>query len=361
MDGLNQTNTAIPQTRTPLAASPPPPQAAPPQAPTDRVVLQKADDGIRTYTRERDAAGIEYQKWQGKSGASYEVATTPEGTRFHAEIPAGLTDQPLEITGAWSKEGSAAIAHPAGKPDQAVQAQITPDGKIAVALAPNGPMAMFDPGTLDYGFSTPPQAQAQAGPNGRPVVFQAMQEVVHADNSHTIKANATVTEEGGGVSFNMLTGVMPKMPHRETSYLEINDRNGQVTAKQVTETEALNPQQPGFMGQVNNLMSGSGRTEQQMVAQRMPDGSYTISGNGDLMSHMKDSLKNPFSFQSPVGNWMKGRNQQAVPVRTFSSNPLQLSALGAAAGPAAAMAAQMPLPAAPGAIPPPPPLAPPQR
>lgn len=337
------------QPQRPAATPPPLPQTeAPPQAPTDRVVLQEANDGVRGYRHEKDASGVDYQTWTSKSGAKYEVATTQEGTRFHAELPAGLTQQPLEITGAWSKEGTAVVANPAGHPEQRVKAEMTPDGKIMVPLAPNGPMAMFDPNTMEFGLGTP--GQPQMGPHGTPVTFQALQEVVHADGSHTVKANIAIEDKAGG--WNWMT-TTPTVPERQVSYLQVDDSNGQVTARQVTEHQPLG-NQTGIMAQIGHVMKGPGKTETAVNVAKQGNGLYQVAGAG-LMDQMKASLSNPFSLQSPVGNWLKGRNQQPTTVTTFTSNPFPLSAMGAVAGPAAAAAAAAPFPQPNvNAIPPPP-------
>lgn len=348
------------QNLTPLTTPPPAPPAAPveaePQAPTDRVVLAKADDGTRTYTREKLGDGIELQTWQARSGVKYEVATTPEGTRFHAEIPAGLTQQPLEINGAATKDESAVVALPQGNPNQAVQAQITPDGKVMFPLSPNGPMACFDPTSLDFGVATP--ATQQNTPNG-PVSFQPLQEVVHADGSHTIKANTTIHDVAGGMGFNMITGMAPKMPHREVSYIQVDDKNGQVSARQVTDNLPLDSNGTpgaapgGVMAGLGGLMGGGpSHSESALKVAKNADASYTLLGGGDLLDHMKNSLKNPMSLQSPLMGWLKDRKAQPTQLRTFTSNPVILSAMGAAAGPVATAATNAA--AAPNAVPPPP-------
>ncbi len=239
--GVNQ---GIPQGGAYIPPAAPPPQEAPPQAPSDSVVLQRGDDGTRTYTKERLANGVEVQTWQARSGVKYEVAQTPEGTRFHVDVPAGMTAEPIEIVGASSpKEGSAIVAHPAGKPQQAVPAQVTADGRIAFSLMPNGPMAMFDPNSLDFGIATP--GQQQPGPGGMPVMMQALQEVVHADSSHTIKANAVIADVPGKQG---MFSMQPGVPHREVPAAEMAlRRDGRDVARQGKEArDGVSLQPPVF-------------------------------------------------------------------------------------------------------------------
>lgn len=345
-----------------VAAAPAPPPPPAPQAPpaaSDRVTLNQGEAPGYAYTHQKDAQGVEYQTWAARSGVKYEVATRESETRFHVEIPQGVSPAPLEISGGSSAGAPTQIvAHVAGNPSQQMPVEHTPDGKYLINMGASGAFAMFDPQTMDFGLSTP--AAPQMGPNGQPAVYQALQQVVHADASQTVKAHATTSQVfenpmSGGMMGGMfgVPGMGAAIPTQETRYLEINESaTGQVTAKQVVERQS--PQAPqGLMGQIGQAMGGPARQETAVQASKQADGSYAVAGGGSLMSHMKASLQNPFALQSPLLNWMKAKKEPAAVIHTFSSNPALLSAAGAAAGPAAAMAMAAPF-GAPPSVPPPP-------
>jgi hypothetical protein len=337
---------------TPFQAAPSGTRPAPPEAPRaqappsagDRVTIQQGETPGFTYRAEQDGQGVQYQTWAAKSGVKYEVATKGDETRFHVEIPQNVSPAPIEISGAATAgEKPQIVAHKAGDPSQPMQVEQTPDGKYLIGLAPNRALAMFDPQTMDFGISTLPTGQM--GPNGRPLMYQELEQVVHADASQTIKAHSTVSEgvQAGGF------GIMPGagQPTQQATFIQIDQApNGQVSAKQVTQRMGAEAPQ----GMFGKMMSGPSRQETSLKVSRQADGSFTVSG-GDLMSHVKNSLSNPFSIQGPLLTWMKARKESAV-IQTFASNPALLASVGATAGPAAAMGMNMPF--APGAVPPPP-------
>jgi hypothetical protein len=350
----------------PSAQVPPPlpVTAAAPEAAGDAVILQQSDDGVRQYAHLRTNEGADAQVWQARNGASYHLVASQQGTQFEANIPAGLTQEPLQIVGVAGPNGTQAVAHPLGHPEQSAPAIVTHDGKIAVTLAPNGTLAMFDPTTLEYSVST-------TGAPGAGGASTATQEVVHPDGSHTIKANMTVTTKAGGPSVGRMLlggplGLIPDAPEQEISYLRIDDKGGQVSAAQVTEHQKLQAaagsSSQGLLGslgsalgELGNLMGSPAHSETPVAVSRQQDGSYAVSGGGDLMQHMKDSLKNPFALQSPLASWLKSRNAPAQTIRSLAANPVVLSSMGASAGPAAAAAALVPTQPQAG-VPTPPPL-----
>lgn len=373
MDAL-KTAASAPQLRptsSPTQLPPPlPGTELPAAAPGDSVVLAQQDDGARGYVHLRTPQGADVQAWQARSGASYQTVTTEQGTQFQATLPAGLTDQPLQIDGFSTPQGTRAVAHLVDHPEQAVAAQVTADGKLMVSLSPNGPLALFDPASLDYGVATP----SVSTPKGQDMVTTTpLQEVVHADGSHTIKANATVTEKAGGLSVGRMLiagplGMIPSAPEREVSYLQITDKGGQVTAAQVTEHQTVNPKAPASsdllgqlssaLGSLGSSLSGPAHSETPVAVTKSAPGTYQVAGgSGDLLDHMKASLKNPLSLQSPLASWLKSRNQTAQNLTSFSANPVVLSSLGAAGGPATAAAVVAPF-TSPQGIPTPPSLKP---
>lgn len=342
---------------TPGAATPPPqapPQQAPPAA-SDRVTLNQGEGPGYAYKHEQDGQGVQYQTWAARSGVKYEVATREDETRFHVEIPQGVSPAPLELSGGTSAgQPAQMVAHVAGSPDQQLPVQQTPDGKYLIGMGPSGAVAMFDPQTMDFGLST--AAVPQLGPNGQPMTYQALQQTVHADASQTVKAHATTgnTAQGGMMGQMMgIPGMGVSAPAQEMRYLQIDESaTGQVTAKQVVERQGSEVPS-GMFGKIEKAMGAPAREETAVQATRQADGSYAVTGSSSLMSHMKASLSNPFALQSPLLNWMKAKKEPAAIIQTFQSNPSLLASAGAAAGPMAAMG--MAAPFAQGAAVPPPP------
>lgn len=349
MTDISQIRSTAPQYT--AAPSPAPAQAAPqaPPAASDRVTLNQAEAPGYAYKHEQDGQGVQYQTWSARSGVKYEVASRDDQTRFHVEIPGGVSPAPLEISGAAAQgQPTQMIAHVAGNPAQQLPVEHTPDGKYLISMGNGGAVAMFDPQTMDFGLSTP--ASQQMAPTGQPMIYQALQQTVHADGSQTVKAHATTAQSLPSNGFGgMLGGV--QAPVAETRYLQIDETaTGQVTAKQVVERQDLQGA-PGAFGQVS---AAPARQETAVKAAKQADGSYAVSGGTSLMGHMKASLQNPFALQSPLLNWMRERNQPSAVIQTFASNPALLSAAAAGAGPAAAMGMATPFAPA-GAVPPPPP------
>lgn len=319
-------------------------QAAAPPA-SDRVTLGTEQKGAVTERFDRDQKnGIDFLVRQSQSGIKHEIARRGQEERFHVEIPQGLTPMPLEISGG-GQQGQI-VAHAAGNPQAQLPAQMSPDGKYVITLSPNGAMAVFDPTSMDFGVASPPTQQATPQGNS---TYTALQEVIHADNSHTLTAHAQITDSmggGGGMGMMGMGMMMPGggTPTREVKYVQIDESaTGQVTAKQVVEKQPLAPQS-GF----SKMMGGGpSRTETHLDASKLPNGSFAVGGGGSLWSHMKASMANPMVLQSPLKNWLSAKNQGPMTIPTFSSNPGLLASMSAAVGPMATTAMQMPFAAPP--------------
>lgn len=352
MADVSQIRSTAPQYTTNTA--PPPPQASPQQAPPaagDRVTLNQGEGPGYAYKHEKDSQGVEYQTWSARSGVQYEVASRDGETRFHVEIPQGVSPAPLELSGGTSAgESPQMVAHLAGNPDQQLPIQQTPDGKYLIGMGPSGAVAMFDPQTMDFGLST--AATPQSGPNGQPVTYQALQQTVHADASQTVKAHVTTGQAVQGGMMGM-PGMGMSAPAQEMRYLQIDESaSGQISAKQVVERQSPEVSS-GMLGKLEKAMGAPAREETAVQATRQADGSYAVTGSSSLMTHMKASLNNPFALQSPLLNWMRAKKEPAAIIQTFQSNPGLLASAGAAAGPMAAMGMAAPFPQG-GAVPPPP-------
>lgn len=288
-----------------------------PAAVSDRVTIDRKEAPGYSYVLQKDGQGVQYQTWAAKSGITYTVAKKGEETRFKIEIPQGVSSAPIEITGAAAPGTPTQLeAHLDGPTLQSLAVQETADHKYVIGLGPNGLIAMFDPRTMDFGVETP--TVTQSGPNGQPLLAQAQREVVHADNSRTIEADRLITD----------VQPMPGTPgFRDTRFIEIDETShGGVSASAVVERQTP---------------LGTDRQENPLAIHEQFGGVYEVSG-GTLADHVKANWKAFFSdpltlHPSPYASWKRMRGIPPMVIR-----PL-LTSVAAVTGPAAAVAASVPL------------------
>jgi len=343
----------------PVPPPPTPPAGPPPQG--DRVTLEDTRLPDRARQVQRDVkTGLIYTQEATQSGVHTSRVQSQQQTDFKVTLPKGsLLPANLEIEGSVDNTGKVnVVAHPEGQQGQAFPAQLTPDGKISVLLGANGPLAIFDSNTLDYGLATVPK--------GNPYQQQTdLKELIHPDASHTVIANeqTTYTAMAGPPRNAGFFGSTPQPTAppvvRDSTYIQVDDRGGQVTAKRVQARWVPGQQQQSMstgmkvgafalLGPLALLIpgmtagQGSYQNETPAPVTRQQDGTFVV-GQPTLTDNMMSAAKRPFSFNSPLVNAWNTRNVQPDEIKPFSAyGPQALFAAFAAATPAAAAALQTP-------------------
>ncbi|MHB2017593.1 MAG: hypothetical protein ACYCW6_11655 [Candidatus Xenobia bacterium] len=311
----------------PQQAAPPPPP--PPSAQPDQFTTSTVQDGPRQVTlRRNNYTGEQTRDVSGQNQVVVHQEMTPQGqTSFQATLPQGkLLPDKLEVSG--NPQGQVE-AHFASRPDQKFGGQRLPDGTVLIQVDPQRPLVMFNTESLDYGLATP---RVQNGPNSE---WQALREVVHADNSSTVIAGEQTTHNQVPVGPPPMWGPNAAPPQAgvvtDTQFMQFDQRNGQVTGKKVQARVMPGAQQQGpsaqmqvasflMLGPLGPLLSrawsgagGSGVRETPLMVQQSPDGTLTPSaptqgGYGPLntaglvdtykqfYSHPVDSIKNFWGF-----------------------------------------------------------------
>lgn len=301
----------------PVVAAP----TAPPAAP-DQVTLGQAPPAAP-------------QTVQTPSGVVVTSARDQQGVALQAALPTGaLLPAPVVIEGLISGKDSIFEARLVGS-NQPLPAGMGADGKVYVQLEPSAPLVVFDPQTLDYGLASP----MVAGPNG--ALQRQMQEIVHADGSRSVIYN----EQFRSAS---------QPGEQEHSFTRVDYKAGKLDAAQVTVRGAAaqlaravsgEPSRPQAMtqGGASQVAAPGGAPrpwpsalsriprgrpspiqETPLSAQAHPDGTITLSG-GSLLDHAKQAATSGKLFDSPLMNWWKSRQAEAVRIVPFSavlaSNP----------------------------------------
>lgn len=282
------------------------PAPAAPQAPADAVTLGQAPPA--------PAAPVP-QVVHTPSGVDAQVLCSQQGLAFEAALPAGaggLIPVGLLLQGITDGKQGQVQASVAGN-QQPLPAAIGNDGRVYVQVEAGAPLVSFDPATLDFGLSSPMTVD-QAGTQRR-----QLHEIVHADGNRMVIHDEQIKPGPQGT--------------QERTFTRIDDRNGLVSGAQYTMHEggkAAAPQQSTAMkigmAVLTNGMSllmpqagGAPRDEQTAVTvQRQPNGAYSLAG-GSFMDHAKKAATGGLRFESPLMNWMKGRNAPAVTVMPFSA------------------------------------------